>query len=80
MQSLVFASAQPAGKVDMSLNTNGQFTDVNVRGQDGSMMADISVQQAAQVLPVPEPLEWMFMTSGLLVAAGLAKRRARRAA
>lgn len=81
MQSLLFASAQPVGKVDMSLNTNGQFTDVNVQGQNGSMMADISVQQAGSVIPpVPEPLEWMFMTSGLLVAAGLAKRRARRAA
>lgn len=81
MQSLLFASAQPVGKVDMSLNTSGQFTDVNVQGQDGLMMADISVQQAGQVvLPVPEPLEWMFMTSGLLVAAGVAKRRARRAA
>lgn len=81
MQSLLFASAQPVGRVDMSLNTNGQFTDVNVQGQDGSMMADISVQQAGLMIPpVPEPLEWMFMTSGLLVAAGLAKRRARRAA
>jgi hypothetical protein len=59
--------------------TNGQFTDVNVQGRDGSLLADISVQQAAPVvLPVPEPLEWMFMTSGLLAAAGLAKRRARR--
>lgn len=81
MQSLLFASAQTVGKVDMSLNTSGQFTDVNVQGRDGSMMADISVQQSAPVvLPVPEPLEWMFMTSGLIVAAGLAKRRARRAA
>jgi hypothetical protein len=79
MQSLLFASTQPAGKVDMSLNTNGQFTDVNVQGRDGSMMADISVQQAPVVLPVPEPLEWMFMTSGLIAAAGIARRRARRA-
>jgi len=28
-------------------------------------------------LPVPEPLEWMFMTSGLIAAAGIARRRAR---
>jgi len=79
MQSLLFASTQPAGMVDMSLNTNGQFTDVNVQGSDGSLMADVTVQQAA-VLPVPEPLEWMFMTSGLLAAAGLARRRSARAA
>ncbi len=79
MQSLLFASTQPAGMVDMSLNTNGQFTDVNVQGGDGSLMADVTVQQAA-VLPVPEPLEWMFMTSGLLAAAGLARRRSARAA
>jgi hypothetical protein len=79
MQSLLFASTQPAGKVDLSLNTNGEFTDVNVQGSEGSLMGDISVQQAASVLPVPEPLEWMFMTSGLLAAAGLARRRNARA-
>jgi hypothetical protein len=77
--SLLFASTQPAAVVDMSISTNGQFTDVNVQGRDGSMMADISVQQAPVVLPVPEPLEWMFMTSGLIAAAGIARRRARRA-
>jgi len=77
--SMLFASTQPAGVVDMSISTNGQFTDVNVQGRDGSLLADISVQQAAPILPVPEPLEWMIMTSGLLAAAGLAKRRARRA-
>jgi hypothetical protein len=80
MQSLLFASTQPAGMVDMSLNTNGQFTDVNVQGGDGSLMADVTVQQAAAVLPVPEPLEWMFMSTGLLAAAGLARRRSARAA
>jgi len=79
MPSLLFASTQPAAVVDMSLSTSGQFTDVNVQGRDGSLMADISVQQVAPVvLPVPGPLEWMFMSSGLIAAAGLARRRARR--
>ena len=76
--SLLFASTQPAAVVDLSLSTNGQFTDVKVQGSDGSMMADISVQQASVVLPVPEPLEWMFMSSGLIAAAALARRRAKR--
>jgi hypothetical protein len=43
------------------------------------MTADISVQSDQAVLPVPEPLEWMFMTSGLLAAVGFARRRAARA-
>jgi len=79
MSSLLFASSQPAAVVDMTLSTNGQFTDVNVQGGEGTMSADISVQSDQAVLPVPEPLEWMFMTSGLLAAVGFARRRAARA-
>jgi hypothetical protein len=80
MTSLLFASTQPAAVVDMTLSTSGQFTDVNVQGSEGRMTADISVQSDQSVLPVPEPLEWMFMTSGLLAAVGFARRRAARAA
>ena len=80
MSSLLFASTQPAAVVDMTLSTSGQFTDVNVQGSEGRMTADISVQSDQAVLPVPEPLEWMFMTSGLLAAVGFARRRAARAA
>ena len=79
MSSLLFASAQPAAVVDMTLSTSGQFTDVNVQGSEGRMTADISLQSDQAVLPVPEPLEWMFMTSGLLAAVGFARRRAARA-
>ena len=79
MSSLLFASTQPAAVVDMTLSTSGQFTDVNVQGSEGRMTADISVQSDQAVLPVPEPLEWMFMTSGLLAAVGFARRRAARA-
>jgi hypothetical protein len=79
MSSLLFASTQPAAVVDMALSTSGQFTDVNVQGGEGRMTADISVQSDQAVLPVPEPLEWMFMTSGLLAAVGFARRRAARA-
>ena len=79
MSSLLFASTQPAAVVDMALSTSGQFTDVNVQGSEGRMTADISVQSDQAVLPVPEPLEWMFMTSGLLAAVGFARRRAARA-